>query len=259
VPQPVGFAGRPERKVSHQLRYLPIYGGKVHFRDMVVLSAKRVYAWMNHLTEQEANDVKIDEVLFGRWCSFFPDVPRPDRSIESFLVGHVIVKDYIDKLIVQRKKKKKLKLAEAFIQEQIQDAQPLRSKGQKSLSVVQQVEITDAAGGRNAAGLISGSTTVADQVGGHVAPGAEASEFQAPQDPTAIAVPGSARPPVASDTLALVRGPDSTMFAASPLPWPPRQISGEKQIGDELWEAQADRSTPAHEIGLVGSGFDLLG
>merc|ERR1719478_19772 len=127
VPQPVGFQGRQANKVAHQLRYLPIYAGKVHFRDYVVLASKRVYAWMNQLTEQEANDVVMDDYLFKRWCSFFPDVPRPDRTFESFLVGHVIVKKYIDAVIARRKRLRKFRLAEAYIQEQIEDSQPLRT------------------------------------------------------------------------------------------------------------------------------------
>jgi hypothetical protein len=243
VPQPVGFAPRPVNKVQHQLRYLPIYNGKVHFRDVVVLASKRVYAWMNHLTEPEANDVKLDPVLFGRWCSFFPDVPRPDRSIESFLVGHVLVKKFIDDLMVRRKKHKRMALAEAYINEQIQDAMPLR-KGANKFSSSTPSEAVQAAGGRNAAGLfpVGVCVAVSDQVGGHVRPGTEIpdpADFEPPMDPAVEERPMGLQ-----------------VWSASPLKWPPK-LGNAPQIGDELWAKQTNEPKKIQEVGLVGSGFDL--
>jgi len=239
VPQPVGFAGRPQKKVAHQLRYLPVYDGKVHFRDVVVLSAKRVYAWMNHLQEQEANDVKIDPTYFGRWCSFFPEVPRPDRSIESFLVGHVLVKKYLDELIIRRKRKRRVELAQAYINEQIQDAQPLRKGTAAKLMNQKPAESAPAAEGRNASGLLNTkgkAVPVAAQVGGPLQDTLPASspsmrpeevEFQPPQDPS----------------------------APSPFPWPPAGSSvGPGQKADQSAAAKQE----VHTTLPVGSGYDLL-
>jgi hypothetical protein len=219
IPQPVGFKGRPVSKVAHQLRYLPIYEGKVHFRDVVVLSAKRVYTWMNHQTEQSANDVKIEAAYFARWCAYFPDVPRPDRSIESFLVGHVLVKKYIDELILRRKQRRRIRLAEAYINEQIQDALPLRRGLKSKLANLEPAQAAQAAGGRNAAGLMTGGVSVATQVGGPMNNAISSTDFEAPPDPNSSTLQNAAK---------------------------------------DLWAGgQADTSLPTMEVGLVGSGFDF--
>jgi len=223
VPQPIGFQGRAVKRVQHQLRYLPIYEGKVHFRDIVVLSAKRVYVWMNNMPEQSANDVKIDESFFGKWCSFFPDVPRPDRSIESFLVGHVLVKKYLDELILRRKRTRRTRLAEAYINEQINDSLPLRSGLHSKLANLKPVKAAEAAGGLNAAGLDS-ELAVSKQIIG----------LSALQEG--------------------VKGIGSTPAAGAA----PTTLALTKRPGDEMWGGgQADLSMPAQEVGLVGSGFDF--
>ena len=110
--------------------------------------------------EEDANDVGVDEVLFSRWCSYFPDVPRPDRSVESFLVGHVLVKRFLDDVVARRKRKTRIRLAQAYINEQIIDAMPLRKGLHSKLGNLKPAEAVEAAGGRNAAGLLTSTVAV---------------------------------------------------------------------------------------------------
>jgi hypothetical protein len=232
IPQPVGYQGKIQKKVLHQMRYLPIYDGRVHFRDVVVFSAKRVYTWINHMPESTANEVKIDPVCFGRWCSYFPDVPRPDRSIQSFLVGHVIVKRFLDQQIVRRRRIHRAHMAENFIREQILDAMPLRKHGVKGkITSVKTAEPVPAAEGRNAAGLFLPETQeicldVASQMGGPPARPNPA-DFEAPMEPTEEQRPFS---------------PTST--------WPSSPTSAVNPGG------KAKKSMQMSAVGLVGSGFD---
>lgn len=114
IPEPVGFRrpGQKRKHVLHQMRWMQLYDGKrVHFRDIVMLCAKRSYLWMCADYERNLDSVRLDGAILERWYGNFPDVPRGGGGVAAslfgaglksegseerpLLIGHVIVATYL--------------------------------------------------------------------------------------------------------------------------------------------------------------------
>jgi len=233
IPEPVGFKGLPVKRIGHQLRYLPIYDGRVHFRDAVVLACKRVYCWMNNLPEKDANYVKLDEGIWADWCALYPEVPRPRHNLQTFLVGHVLVMEFLEEIVNQRKKERRRRIAEAILLEDLNDTAPLKKGPHSKLTHLTTARAASAAQGRNAAGLLlQTKESRMTEANPPLSPTAlTAHDFEAPMDPIAN-VPGGGSLRGAgvglTDALSLEAAPHVNQAAIT-----------------------------LQEVGLVGSGFDI--
>lgn len=76
IPQPVGFGGSgcSAKHVVHQMRYLRLYDGrKVHFSDIVTMSARRCWLWIKGDYERNVYFVELEAKCFKQWHDLFSE------------------------------------------------------------------------------------------------------------------------------------------------------------------------------------------
>uniref|UniRef100_A0A7S0FI35 C2 domain-containing protein n=1 Tax=Pyrodinium bahamense TaxID=73915 RepID=A0A7S0FI35_9DINO len=79
IPEPVGFAGGggSRRHVLHQMRWMRLYSDKtVHYRDVVMLSAKRSCLWLRSDYEKNLGSVSFEASALEQWKNHFEAMPR---------------------------------------------------------------------------------------------------------------------------------------------------------------------------------------
>lgn len=156
VPPPIGFKDRSARRTRHMMRDLPLFDKKVHLRDVLLLSAKRVHCWMHNDREEKANFVKLDPGAVAHWERIWPEIPKQDQTAKNFLIAHMIIHEYIEKHAQYRQRVKRERAEEQAIKEEEDLERQMKSKGARAAAALLQAPNQSASrvlAGRNAAGL----------------------------------------------------------------------------------------------------------
>ncbi|CAE8621052.1 unnamed protein product [Polarella glacialis] len=92
LPEPLGFGKSKKRHILHAMRHLHVHEGmSLHYRDIVLLLAKRAVIFLRNERLELTNDVELDQQAKELWCSQFPDLPKLGAEFFGMHVAHLII------------------------------------------------------------------------------------------------------------------------------------------------------------------------